>query len=203
MLNKSKRWPGTELSYTSMVRDLSSTRPAVPCILTCIQINLRHSKTASSALAQVNLDLNIDVALIQETYAFSVTPPVLANIPPGFSPFHQLSADHAYGTAILLRDSQSKDASLSSSLPPNISTCITLPTCSGPFSFCSAYLRPSLSNFHQSASLILGKSASPLSIICAISGALETLILHQKLNIVNKPRADLQFIPGGSVRKIN
>ncbi|EFX70869.1 hypothetical protein DAPPUDRAFT_256553 [Daphnia pulex] len=46
-------------------------------------------------------------------------PPVLANIPPGFSPFHQLSADHAYGTAILLRHFLSKNASLSSFLPPN------------------------------------------------------------------------------------
>ena len=154
-----------------MVRDLSSTRPAVPRILRCLQINLRYSKTASSALAQVVLDLNIDVALVQEPYAYSVSPPVLANIPPGFSPFHQLSADHAYGSAILLRDSLSKNASLSSSLPSNISTCISFPTCSGSLSFCSAYLRPSLPNFCQSASQILDKSASPLSIICVDSNA--------------------------------
>jgi hypothetical protein len=129
-----------------MVRDLSSTRPAVPRILKCLQINLRHSKTASFSLAQVFLDLNIDVALVQEPYAYSVSPPVLANIPPGFSSFHQISADHAYGTAILLRDYLSKNASLSSSsLSPNISTCISFPTCSGSLSFCSAYLRyPSL-----------------------------------------------------------
>jgi hypothetical protein len=27
---------------------------------------------------------------------------------------------------------------------------------------------------------------------------LEALILHHKLNIVNKPRADLDFVPGGT-----
>jgi hypothetical protein len=34
--------------------------------------------------------------------------------------------------------------------------------------------------------------------MCDFRGSdLEALILHQKFNIVNKPRADLQFIPGG------
>ena len=53
----------------------------------CIQINLRHSKSASLALAQVILDFEIDVVLIQEPFAFSGPTPVVAHIPPGYSSF--------------------------------------------------------------------------------------------------------------------
>lgn len=180
----------------------------------CIQINLRHSKTASAALAQVLLDLNIDVALVQEPYAFSSTVPVLANIPSGFSSFHKLTSDHAYGTAILIRDSFSKSATLSSTGPPNLSTCVRVPTRSGSLSLCSAYLRPSLTDFGHTAAIILEGSSTPLSIVGMDSNAknplwnssgndsrgrdLEALTIKHKLNIANRPRADLDFVPTGT-----
>ena len=180
----------------------------------CIQINLRHSKFASAALAQVLLDLNIDVALIQEPYAYSATTPVLANVPSGFSSFHKLTDDHAYGTAILVRDSFSQSSTLAPTDPPNLSTCVRVSTRSGSLCLCSAYLRPSLTDFSHTASAILDSFATPLSIIGTVSNAknplwnscgsdsrgreLEDLITRHKLNIANRPRADLDFVPKGT-----
>ncbi|KZR97225.1 Uncharacterized protein APZ42_008023, partial [Daphnia magna] len=90
----------------------SKPRLPLPSPLKCIQINLRHSKTASASLAQVMLDLDIDIALVQETYASGTSSPVVNNAPPGFSSFHQLSELHAYGSCILVRDSVSKTGKL-------------------------------------------------------------------------------------------
>jgi hypothetical protein len=180
----------------------------------CIQINFRHSKLASAASAQVLLDLNIDVALIQEPYAYSATVPVLANVPSGFSSFHKLTDDHAYGTANLVRDSFSHSATLSSTGPPNLSTCVRVSTRSGSLCLCSAYLRPSLTDLSHTVSAIFDSFATPLSIIGTDSNAkkplwnscgndsrgreLEDLITWHKLNIVNRPRADLDFLPKGT-----
>ena len=41
--------------------------------------------------------------LIQESYAFSAGTPALSDIPPGFYANHDLSSDHAYGEAILIK----------------------------------------------------------------------------------------------------
>jgi hypothetical protein len=131
--------------------------------LKCIQINLRHSKTASSALAQVILDLNIGVALVQEPYAYSITLQFLLTFRP--------ASRRSTNSLLITRTARPfyyetfypKTPLSPPSCPPT--TCITFPTCSsGPFSFCSANLRSSLPNFRQSAYLILDKSASPLSI---------------------------------------
>ena len=83
--------------------------PPNPYNLRCLQINLHHSKLASANLAQIVLDLSIDVVLIQEPYAFSADTPVLSDIPPGFYAYHDLSSDHAYGAAILIRQSLVKN----------------------------------------------------------------------------------------------
>lgn len=50
-----------------------------------LKFNLRHSSLASSSLAQVILDFNIDMVLVQELYAHPCILPVVANVPPGFS----------------------------------------------------------------------------------------------------------------------
>ena len=47
----------------------------------CLQINLRHSKNASLHLSQLLLDLNIDIALIQEPYAVADPLPRLKYVP--------------------------------------------------------------------------------------------------------------------------
>ncbi|KAI9560547.1 hypothetical protein GHT06_011489 [Daphnia sinensis] len=90
-------------------------------------VNLRHSSLASSSLAQVIIDLNIDIVLVQEPYALPCIPPVVANVPPGFSSYHQLSADHAYGAAIQYHISNSV-------------ACVELSTTHGPLRFSSIYL---------------------------------------------------------------
>ena len=154
-----------------MPRDYSFLLHDEPRLMKCIQINLRYSKIASAVLAQVLLDLNIDVSLIQEPYAYSANVPVLANILSGFSSFHKLTDDHAYGTAILVRDSFSYSATLSSTGPPNLSTCVRVSTRFGSLCLCSAYLRPTLTDVSHTASAILESFATPLSIIGTDSNA--------------------------------
>jgi hypothetical protein len=89
-----------------MCNDSASSLPKnvlPPNRIRCIQINLHHSKLASATLAQTVLDLDNDVILIQEPYAYSAEIPVVANIPPGFLAFHYLSNDQAYGSVILIK----------------------------------------------------------------------------------------------------
>ena len=75
--------------------------------LRVLQVNLRHSKSASIHLSQVILDLDLDLLLIQEPYAF-LSPSgdiIVDNIPPGYASFHNLSNDHAFGAVILAKTS--------------------------------------------------------------------------------------------------
>ena len=77
--------------------------------LRCIQINLRHSRAAALNLSQLLLDLNIDVALVQEPYAAPnpITSMIeLKFIPPGYITAHNLHpASHAFGAAIIIKSS--------------------------------------------------------------------------------------------------
>ncbi len=74
--------------------------------LNCIQINLRHSKAASANLSQLLLDLKIDIALVQEPYAYiSADRIIVANIPDNFTAFHDLSEEHAFGATIIVNNS--------------------------------------------------------------------------------------------------
>ncbi|EFX75998.1 hypothetical protein DAPPUDRAFT_107426 [Daphnia pulex] len=73
-----------------MCNDSASSLPKnvlPPNRIRCIQINLHHSKLASATLAQTVLNLDIDVVLIQEPYAYPAEIPVVANILP--APFNQ------------------------------------------------------------------------------------------------------------------
>lgn len=86
-LNKSKRLIGTDHFSTKMfnLSQNSLSDPAnFPNRLKCLQINLRHSSLASASLAQVILDFEIDIVLIQEPYALPTFTPVVANVPPVF-----------------------------------------------------------------------------------------------------------------------
>ena len=69
----------------------------------CLQINLRHSKNASLHLSQLLLDLNIDIALIQEPYAVADPLPRLKYVPDDYVELHSLTADHAYGAAVVAK----------------------------------------------------------------------------------------------------
>ena len=122
--------------------------------LKCLQINLRHSKIASASLAQVIFDLDIDLVLIQEPYAFSATHPVIPNVPTGYSTFHALTKDHAYGSAIIARNLIATKFNLKNRHLDNHLACVELTTDDGPLCFCSLYLRPSEQTFLSSATTI-------------------------------------------------
>lgn len=145
-----------------------------------IQINLRHSRTAFVALALTILDLNVDVALIQEPYAFSATSSFLVNIPSGLSPIHQLTDDHAYGAAILVWESL-----LSQAWHPTPAflawQLVLIFLRSGTLKLCSVYLRPSLDYFHYTTSQMFENFASPRSILCVDSNA-KSLLWNSQCN---------------------
>jgi hypothetical protein len=78
-----------------------------PAPLKCFQINLRDSRSAALNLAQLIIDLDIDVVLIQEPFekVSSLSSSIEVKfIPPGYASFHCLSSRHAFGSAIIIRD---------------------------------------------------------------------------------------------------
>ena len=188
--------------------------PPNPYNLRCLQINLHHSKLASANLAQIVLDLSIDVVLIQEPYAFSADTPVLSDIPPGFYAYHDLSSDHAYGAAILIRQSLVKNGDLKLFHKGNHAACVEIHCRLGRFRFASLYLRPSLPNFVSSAKECLEFFSSPFAVIGVDSNAknqlwnsiytdqkgidFEQLALVSKLNVMNATLDSLNFVPGGT-----
>jgi len=118
--------------------------------LRTIQINLHHSRTAALHLSQLILDLDIDVVLIQEPYAVNSTEgTILKYVPSGYSQFHSLDHDHAYGAAILVKNS------LNCSICPqgagNAFAGVKILLKNKPTYFFSVYCRPSL---HSSASFL-------------------------------------------------
>ena len=67
----------------------------------CIQINLQHNHTASAALPQVILDLNMDIVFIQEPYAIKK---LVSNISFGNSVGHALDNDALYGAIVIIKN---------------------------------------------------------------------------------------------------
>jgi hypothetical protein len=138
----------------------------------------------------------------------------VANVPPDFSSLNQLDAEHAYGSAIPVRNSIAKLGRLSTSHLSNFTAAVDLLISSGPIRFVSIYLMPSLSNFSSTVSSIFKSIASPFSILCADANAksplwnsvgtdhrgseLESLLIDYKLNVANQPLESLEFIPGGT-----
>jgi hypothetical protein len=72
--------------------------------LNIIQINLRHSASASAMLGHLILERNVDFVLIQEPYVSNYPELRIPNVPKGYSTFHNLNEDHAYGVLIIARD---------------------------------------------------------------------------------------------------
>ncbi len=68
-----------------------------------IQINLQHSKSASAALAQTLLDLDIDIALVQEPYGVLDEKIKLPDIPNNYTVYHSLNNHWACGAAIVVK----------------------------------------------------------------------------------------------------
>ena len=179
--------------------------------LNCLQINLRHSKLASANLAQLLLDLNIDVALIQEPYAIQTSSGIsMSNVPDGYNSYHNLSADHAFGAAILAK--KSLGATKSEFFLENYSVGVNIYS----FTLASFYCRPSSPEIKPFLDpiakarpeirkrLIVSMDANarnPLwnSLVLDKKGRdLEDLLHSLSLNINNRPRKELVFTPNCS-----
>ena len=194
-----------------------STRSNPSPVLTCIQANLRHGKTASASFAQIMMELDIDVALVQKPYAFfdKLIPgvPIVADVPEGFEALHRLDTEHHYGAALLtkkkLRATLCRDAS------NNHVACATIPMGPALVTFASVYIRPTAANIESvlSAPLqaidrlnlsVLGIDANarnPLWGSCradAKGRELENLLLGSPLVLANAALDDLSFRPSGT-----
>lgn len=154
---------------------IHQTSPSTSSIK-CLQINLRHSRLAALHLSQTLLDLDIDVAFIQEPYATSNPNITIKYVPEHYAQLHSLLSDHAYGAAILAK------------------RCLNPTLFPGVFSHCavgaeitfhhkklylfSLYFWPSINNL-QSFFLNLSASVTPQiarrSILCIDSNAMNPL----------------------------
>jgi hypothetical protein len=65
---------------------------------------LRYSKLASASLAQIIIDLNIELILLLEPYTVHSVCPVVPKIPGGYSSHHKQNIEHAFGSLIAIRD---------------------------------------------------------------------------------------------------
>ncbi len=158
---------------------ICSTNPSSTNIR-CLQINLRHSRAAAMHLSQLLLDLEVDVAFIQEPYAVSAPYPSLKYVPDGYVQLHSLTTDHAYGAAII-----AKRNLYPSMHPLEINNCaagVKITVRNQPFYLFSIYCRPSirdlrsflLSFFHLPSSTLNPRTASR-SILCLDSNAMNPL----------------------------
>ena len=190
-------------------------RDAVPTSFTCIQANLRHSHAASASFSQLLLDLNIDVALVQEPYAApgrcdTSSRPSIDYLPEDYESFHNLGADHLYGAAIFAR--RSLRASIIQTFSSSHAVCVRISSRDSQLIFASVYLRPSTTSINSSLSTIF-TACSPLQY--AVMGIyanarsplwnsrqldnkgreLEGLLSGSVLGLANRPLNDLKFIP--------
>ena len=110
--------------------------------LRCLQVNLRHGESASDNLHSLLIDLDIDVALVQEPFAKNTTSgPVLQHIPPEFISHHCLNRDHAFGAAIITR--KSLRAQSAGDYSKNHMACAKMKRGEQVLHFFSIYARPS------------------------------------------------------------
>ena len=185
-----------------------------PKYLKCLQINLRHSRRASASLAQVILENDFDFVFIQEPYAICIHASVLTNVPPGYDAFHNLSNDHAFGAAIIVKSCYS---AVSRPVPVqlrNFVSVIDVTTCVGTFRLLSIYVRPSIRDISSTLRPILDCFLTPTTIIAIDSYAknrlwnstttdkkgmeLKMILSDYRMNLVNAPLHKLDFIPGGT-----
>ena len=176
----------------------------------CLQINLQHCKVASLNLSQVLVELDIDIALIQEPYAITNkfnNELLMPNIPSNYTVYHNLNKEHAFGAIILAK----KSLKAINIAVPNTNNCVGVQLNKYPsFNFFSVYCRPSLS-LDYFLNLIKSSPNLERSVIGMDSNAknnlwnskstdkrgeyLESFTDHNKLNIVNVPVSKLEYIP--------
>ena len=178
--------------------------------LLCLQVNLQHSKIASANLSQVLLDLDIDIALIQEPYAITNkfnNELFIPNIPNNFSIHHSLNKDHAFG-AIILAKKALKAVNIAK---PSTNNFIGVKLNKYPsVKFVSAYCRPSLGlnhslklieNFKDLKNTIIGMDSNSKNKLWNSKytdkkgECLELFLDKHRLNVANIPISKLKYIP--------
>ena len=179
-----------------------------------LQINLRHGRLAAAAFSQTLLDLNIDVALVQEPYAYrdsSNAPLQIPNLPDTYEALHMLDENYLFGAMIVAK--KTLRCELLPDLSSNHVAAARLKLDGVAILLFSIYLRPALPSLESNVLPILAGSSEllPLTIIGADLNAknplwnspclnprgseLESLLARYPLNIANLPIADLPFNP--------
>ncbi|KAI9559420.1 hypothetical protein GHT06_013408 [Daphnia sinensis] len=157
--------------------------------------NSQTRKVVSASLAEVIVENTLDVILIQEPFAKGLLSPYIINIPPGYVAFHLLSKEHAYVATSYC--------------------CSRLTYAQGTFRFIFVYLCLSIHNIAEQPNSNLSFLFTKLSIIAIDSNALskvwnskltnsrgielEQLIAKHFLCILNRPLAELEFVPAGTL----
>ena len=182
--------------------------------LKCLQINLRHSAAASAALSQLIHELDLDIILIQEPYVNRTTKDI-SDVPAGYRFFHQLTDDHQFGAAIIYKSNLAvKPISHHSS---NEIAGIELICRNKKTSFYSIYCRPSAETTTimnqiltrqdfatRRNNCIIGTDANARNQLWNSSSTdrkgseLEHLLIRNELNVCNKHRSRLNFVPSGT-----
>ena len=138
--------------------------PPINLTVKFLQINLRHGRLASATFAQTLLDLDIDIALIQEPYATQVDPKLPPNmpfLPDAYEALHKLDSNHHFGAAIV-----AKRALNCRFLPDHSQNHVTtaLVELDGYTKLLrSLYLRPSLPSLEVELRPLLSRSPVPLA----------------------------------------
>ena len=179
-----------------------------------LQINLRHGRLATAAFAQTLLELDTDIALVQEPFATSLladSPFLIPNLPDSYEALHRLNDNHHFGAAIVAK--KSLKCRLLPDLSENHVAAALLELDGLSFVILSIYLRPSLPSlevellpilsraFSLSTRLVIGADANaknPIwnSPVSNLRGReLEALLARLPLNVCNLPIASLAFVP--------
>ena len=179
--------------------------------LKCIQINLRHSISATLNLIKIMNDLDIDIALIQEPYAshniFNNSQIHLPYFLDTYTVHHSLNINHAYGAVIVIKKEHSAETISS----PSSNHCVGVNLSKYNYiSMFSIYCRPTQSLDSILQPLEAHKNNNN-TILCLDSNSknkmwnscttdkkgidLEQFIENKILNVINKPKHKLAFIP--------
>ena len=167
-----------------------------------MQTNQQHFSTASSSLAQLILDFNIDIVFVQEPYTIlQGNSTFFPKVPTGYIVRHWLDHNAAYGAAIIIKKCISSRIITDHSSNNVIGVEIELGT--QPYRIYSVYCRPSTVRIADTIQKIINDSTTNIKrqIICMDTNAhnplwnssnsddkgreLEEIIAEISLNICN------------------
>jgi len=175
---------------------------------------INPSHAAAAALSQLIYELDLDIILIHEPYVNRTTKDI-SDVPAGYRFFHQLTDDHQFGAAIIYKSNLAvKPISHHSS---NEIAGIELICRNKKTSFYSIYCRPSAETTTimnqiltrqdfatRRNNCIIGTDANARNQLWNSSSTdrkgseLEHLLIRNELNVCNKHRSRLNFVPSGT-----